>query len=401
MHSNEVKEYEITYAIGEKVYKEKNFVILANQLESDFCFGEKEAETSDCIQSLLYTLGLFCASGVLTGTAVFGLATGSQELAVIGGVGGTISYMAIPCVDHCNHYKATAKVITAQPKLQNLPVDYETIIMKVEGYNGKQSFVKFLEGLEESKDFKIYDIIKRSRLIIEVPNVVINKYTKQDVSLYKKYQMHSLFKKYSSAHDRFVLRAFFSIIYKERYSSGYVEYININNEMLKYTTNSNGEQYQIEELNIRKNYVIIKGDMILTGRWASTVHEGKKNKIINKEEKISIVVSANGDIKVEDKYLKAYQKNNINIDYGANDLFIGGIPFSLAITCGRWKNAVRQTYNVEQLEPSTGRKGVSASSQFYQSDPMSIILEEPSSSMQQVSAKIGVVTGVRKRVNLG
>lgn len=356
--SNEGKEYETTYAIGGKVYKEKNCIVLTSQLESafcqnrvvDFCFGERGTKASKTAISLV------SAPIALFGAAVFGLATGISQIAIAGAVGGAVSCCLPPCVAHCGYayhvvhdeedyeHPITAEIITTLPQLQQHLSVGSTVERELE-YDGKKSFVKFLE---KSKALKINDITQHSRLIIKVPKVIIGVGQKLSLDkLYDKYQINKLFEKYHNTEKQLILKIPFDIQHKgeEKSGSGYIEYISINHKIVKISTDHRGRRCQvgktIEQLKIKKNYVVTEGYMFLTHRWTSyTTHERKREKIIHKDEEMLVRIDRNGDVKVGDKYLKAYQEGKINIANGSSTVFIGDVPFADAVACGKWKNGV-------------------------------------------------------------
>ncbi|GHM58862.1 MAG: hypothetical protein sL5_09520 [Candidatus Mesenet longicola] len=399
----EGKEYDIFYTIGEKVYKEKNFIVLTNRLESDlcqsrvvdFCFGERGTRASKTAISLIIVpIALFSA-------VIFGLATGISQIAIAGATCGTASCCLPPCVAHCGHahhvlsneevyaHPVTAEIVTTLPQLQQHSFVGDTIETEL-AYDGKKSFMKFLKSLEKSKTLKINNITQHSRLIIKVPKVIIGVGQKLNLDkLYDKYQVYKLFNKYHNTKKQLILKIPFDIQHKgeEKSGSGYIEYIGINHSMEKTTTDDRGRRYQvgktIEQLKIKRNYVVTAGHMFLISRWTSyTIHERKREKIIYKDEEIETRIDANGDVKVSDKYLKTYQQGKINIANGSGSIFIGDIPFADVVACGRWKNGVikhnfaaTSTYQAPFL---SGWKPLSTSN---------VITTEPSSSIELANVR--------------
>ncbi|WP_339046289.1 hypothetical protein [Candidatus Mesenet endosymbiont of Agriotes lineatus] len=357
----EGKEYDIFYTIGGKVYKEKNFIVLTSRLESDFCqnrvvdfcFGERGTRASNTAVSLIIVpIALF-------GAAIFGLATGISQIAIAGAACGTASCCLPPCVAHCGHAHhvlsneevytrpVTVEIVTTLPQLQQHSFVGSTVEREL-GYNGKKSFMKFLKSLEKLKTLKINDITQHSRLIIKVPKVIMGVGQKLNLDkLYDKYQVYKLFNRYYNTEKQLILKIPFDIQHKgeEKSGSGYVEYIGINHSIEKTTTDDRDRRYQvgktIEQLKIKRNYVVTEGHMFLINRWTSyTIHERKRGKIIHKDEEIETRIDANGDVKISDKYLEAYQQGKINIANGSSSIFIGDIPFADAVACGKWKNGV-------------------------------------------------------------
>lgn len=394
----EGKEYERFYAIGEKVYEEKNYIVLTNRLESDFCqnrvvdfcFGERGTKASNTAMTLVSVpIALF-------GATIFGLAAGISQIAVAGAVCGTASCCLPPCVAHCSHAHhvlsneevyarpVTVEIITALPQLQPHLSVGDTVERELE-YDGKKSFMKFLKSLEKSRTLKINDITQHSRLIIKVPKVVIGVGQKLSLDkLYDKYQISKLLQKYHNTKEQLALKIPFDIQHKGegKSGSGYIEYISTSHAIEKTSTDHRGRRYQIgktiEQLKIKRNYVVTEGYMFLTTRWKSyTIHPRKREKIIYKDEEMLIRIDANGDVKVGDKYLKSYQEGKINIANGNSSVFIGNVPFADAVACGKWKNgvirhnfAVASTYQTPFL---SGWKPLSTDN---------VITTQPSSSIE-------------------
>ncbi|WP_078400060.1 ankyrin repeat domain-containing protein, partial [Ehrlichia ruminantium] len=152
---------------------------------------------------------------------------------------------------------------------------------------------------------------------------------------------------------------------------------------------SDTDKGYVQKVGEKRNYVVNEGSIKLKLSWKPV---GKNSK----EQKVSVIINADGTISVEPNDIERCGENGKNLDFNNCKVYVGGLCLKDALASGRWRNQK----SVSESQERTSQDKHSSSERSLDRD-MSSEIAEPSSTNPEITPQALDSFGTTDRTKQG